>query len=724
MTDQFNIMLGEIEKRDQELATQAQFLESEVQNRTVSLKNSVEEMRSLLNSMAEGAYGMDIEGICTFVNTSFLKILGYDNAEQVVGKKIHDLIQHSYADGRAYPMLNGKICDAFLHKHSINASDEVFWRKDGSAIPVEYWSQPIIIDDTLQGAIVTFVDISARNVAEKDLRIAATAFESQEGMMVTDANSIILRVNKAFTEITGFSAEDAIGKTPRILRSGLQDETFYTAMWARLKHAGNWDGEVWNKRKDGQIYPERLVITAVKDVNGIITNYVASLTDITLKKAAEAEIQNLAFYDTLTQLPNRRLLQDRLKQALASSSRTGRDGALLFLDLDHFKTLNDTLGHDIGDLLLKQVAERLTNSVREGDTVARLGGDEFVVLLEDLSELAMEAAEQTEVIGEKILAVLNKPYQLGIHEYQSTPSIGVALFSNHGDAPESLLKHADIAMYQSKKSGRNQICFFDPHMQDAINTRVHLERELSKALDKQQFELYYQVQVNSLGQATGAETLIRWKHPDRGMISPFHFIPLAEETGLILPIGQWVLETACAQIQTWQANKLTNNLTLSVNVSASQFRQFDFVAQVQSIIAKYAINPTLLKIELTESMLLEDVEGIITTMNALKEIGIRFSLDDFGTGYSSLQYLKKLPLFQLKIDQSFVRDIATDSSDRALVLTIITMAKSLDLSVIAEGVETEEQRQFLMENNCMDYQGYLFSKPVPISEFEALLKRA
>ena len=408
---------------------------------------------------------------------------------------------------------------------------------------------------------------------------------------------------------------------------------------------------------------------------------------------------------------------------MASSARDGKQGALLFLDLDHFKTLNDSLGHDVGDLLLQQVAARLTSSVREGDTVARLGGDEYVVMLEDLSEQAMEAAAQAETIGDKILNTLNQPYLLGVHEYHSTSSIGVALFGNNEESLENLLKHADIAMYQAKKAGRNTLRFFDPQMQASITARVDLERELRKAIDKQQFHLYYQVQVDTSGRPLGAEALIRWIHPERGLVSPFHFIPLAEDTGLILPIGQWVLDTACTQLKNWQKDELTSDLTLSINVSAKQFHQADFVAQVQAAVQRSAINPMRLKFELTESMLLDNLDSTIVTMNALKEVGIRFSLDDFGTGYSSLQYLKRLPLYQLKIDQSFVRDIADDSSDQAIVRTIIAMAHTLNLSVIAEGVETAEQQDLLLSSGCTHYQGYLFGKPVPIDEFEALLRK-
>ena len=343
-------------------------------------------------------------------------------------------------------------------------------------------------------------------------------------------------------------------------------------------------------------------------------------------------------------------------------------------------------------------------------------------MLEDLSEQPIEAATQVSVIGNKILNILNQPYQLATHEYHSTSSIGIALFRDHEQSHEELLKHADIALYQAKKAGRNTLRFFDPQMQSTINARANLERELHKALDQQQFQLYYQVQVDSAHRPLGAEVLIRWLHPERGLMPPIQFIPLAEETGLILPIGQWVLETACAQLKVWQQDVLTCNLTLSVNVSAKQFRQADFVAQVQATMQRHAINPMLLKLELTESILLEHIEDTIATMYALKEMSVRFSLDDFGTGYSSLQYLKRLPLYQLKIDQSFVRDIAVDNSDQAIVCTIIAMAQTLNLNVIAEGVETEEQRQLLLNNGCNTYQGYLFGRPLPIAQFEAALK--
>lgn len=594
---------------------------------------------------------------------------------------------------------------------------EVCWVRSAGQVERNADGKPV----TMRGI---FQDITDRKLVENNLSIAATAFASQDAMIVTDAEGIILRVNHSFTRMTGYSAEDAIGRKPSLLSSGRHDTTFYSAMWESINNKGMWEGEIWNRRKNGEIYPEHLTINAVKDAAGVTTNFVATMTDITFSKSAADEIKHLAFYDPLTELPNRRLLLDRLQQALSSSTRNVQRGALLFIDLDHFKNLNDSLGHDVGDLLLQQVAQRLVACVREGDTVARLGGDEFVVLLEGLSEEELEAATQTETIGDKILSSLNQPYILGSHEHLSTPSMGATLFNDHEASVEALLKQADIAMYEAKSSGRNALRFFDPKMQEAIDIRLDIEAELRKAITQQQFQLYYQIQVNQDGHPLGAEALIRWQHPERGLIPPFNFIPLAEETGLILPIGQWVLDTACAQLKRWEQDELTQHLTLSVNVSAKQFHQADFVSQVQSAVMRNAIDPSLLNLELTESMLLEDVSGMIDKMNALRATGIRFELDDFGTGYSSLQYLKQLPLYQLKIDQSFVRDIAFDSSDRALVRTIIIMAHSLDLKVIAEGVEDNDQQQFLKNNGCLHYQGYLFGKPVPIEVFDASLKQA
>ena len=596
-------------------------------------------------------------------------------------------------------------------------------RKDGSPIwcelKVSTFTHPVY------GEVWLCVqrDITERKQAEVDLHIAAIAFESQQAMMITDAKEVILRVNRAFIESTGFTDVETVGQTPRLLKSGRHDADFYHEMWEAIHRNGTWQGEIWDRRKNGEVYPKWLTITAVKGSDGVVTHYVGVHDDITERKAAEKEIRTLAFYDPLTHLPNRRLFMDRLQQALPSSARLGRKGGLMLIDLDNFKILNDTLGHQIGDLLLQQVAQRLSSCLREDDSVARLGGDEFVVLLEGLSEHASEATAQTEAIGEKILASLKQPYHLDAHEFHCTSSIGATLINGTHQATDELLKQADIAMYQAKKAGRNTLRFFNLQMQLNITGRVSLESELHKALEKKQFRLYYQIQVDSTLRPLGAEALIRWLHPERGLAPPMQFIPLAEETGLILPIGQWVLDTACAQIKAWQNGPLTRDLVLAVNVSAKQFRQNNFVAQVKAALQRHAINPMLLKLELTEGMLLENIEDTIATMNELNGLGVQFSLDDFGTGYSSLQYLKQLPVDQLKIDKSFIQDIATNGSDIAIVRTIVAMARSLSMDVIAEGVETDEQQKLLLKNGCLNYQGYLFGRPVPIEQFDTSLSQ-
>ena len=567
-------------------------------------------------------------------------------------------------------------------------------------------------------------DISDRKQTESSLRVAAAAFESQQGMLITDANKIILRVNQSFIETSGYAAEELIGRSPHILASDHHDADFYAAMWSTINSTGGWQGEIWDRRKNGEVYPTWLTITAVKGSNGEVTHYVGTHTDITERKTAEAQIRNLAFYDPLTLLPNRRLLLDRLQLALASSTRNGLEGALLFIDLDHFKTLNDTLGHDRGDLLLQEVAKRLSGCIREVDTVARLGGDEFVVMLEDLSATSSEAANQSEVVGEKILAALCRPYDLSGQDYRSSSSIGITLFGAPQNNIEDLMKRADLAMYQAKAAGRNTLRFFDPSMQAEVSARAALEADLRNALKHGQFILHYQPQVDAAGHVTGAESLVRWQHPQRGLVSPAEFIPLAEETGLILPLGSWVLETACTCLAAWANDAVTARLTVAVNVSAGQLHQTDFVEQVLAVLRKTGANPRQLKLELTESLLLDDVEDTIRKMSQIKAHGIGFSLDDFGTGYSSLTYLKRLPLEQLKIDQSFVRDVLTDPNDAAIARTVVALAQSLGLSVIAEGVESEAQRDFLARNGCLAYQGYLFSRPLPLAAFEEFLAKA
>jgi diguanylate cyclase (GGDEF)-like protein/PAS domain S-box-containing protein len=557
--------------------------------------------------------------------------------------------------------------------------------------------------------------------AESELRIAATAFEAQECIMITDARGQCLRVNDSFATVTGYSAQSMLGQRPAFLISEQHDETWREQLIGSLHQQGQWCGEAWGRRRNGELYLASVTIKGVPGLSGEIDRYVASFQDITAHRAAQDQIKQLAYYDALTNLPNRRLLVDRLKQALAASERANVRGAVMFIDLDNFKGLNDTQGHDVGDLLLREVAARLLAVVRTEDTVARLGGDEFVILISHLGDTPHEAATVAKEISTKLLQTLGQPYQLDDLRHQTTASVGIVLFHGTLEGIEQLLKHADAAMYQAKAAGRNTVRFFDPEMQQSLDARTTLKNDLSQALACGQFRLYYQAQLGAQERITGAEVLLRWVHPVRGLVSPGEFIPLAEETGLILPIGQWVLETACQQLAHWAEQPQTRHLQLAINVSSRQFRDSDLVDQVRRALERSGANPRSLKLELTESMVLDDVGGIIVKMHTLKALGVSFSLDDFGTGYSSLAYLQRLPLDQIKIDQSFVRDIGEDANDTIIVKTIVAMAQSLGLDIIAEGVETQAQKAFLAEIGCHAYQGYLFSAPVPLPEFERLV---
>ena len=679
-----------------------------------ALRESEEKYRLLFESAGDLAYGTDLNGAFTAVSESLLTVTGYTR-EELINAPISKLLTPKNLE-----LARSMTATKLAAEKQVTRYELEITSKQGRQIPLELVTTLTYREGVPVGVQGIGRDISERKRLECDLRIAAAAFESQEPIVITDADSVIQRVNKAFTESTGYAVEEVIGKTPRILKSGLHDEYFYRSMWESINETGTWHGEIWDRRKNGEVYPKLLTISAVKNADGIVTHYVGSHIDITERKVAEERIRQLAFHDPLTRLPNRQLLLDRLQHSLITNARNGHKGALLFIDLDNFKNLNDTLGHAMGDLLLKQATERLASCTREGDTIARLGGDEFVVMLEDLSSQTIEAAEQAEAVGEKILAALSQPYQLGAHTFRSSGSIGATIFSGDYQETEELLKQADIAMYQAKKAGRNTLRFFDHGMQHTINIRAELEGELHKALDQKQFELYYQIQVDREDRVLGAEALIRWNHPVRGMISPAEFIPLAEETGLIQHIGHWVLETACTQLKAWANDAHTRHLVLAINISARQFHQADFADQVRAAVQRNAIDSNLLKLELTESLLLENIDDTIATMNALKSTGVQLSLDDFGTGYSSLQYLKLLPLDQIKIDRSFVRDIVTDVNDAAIVQTIIAMAETLGLDVIAEGVETKDQLEFLDLRGCHAYQGYLFGKPVPAAEFMPL----
>ena len=556
------------------------------------------------------------------------------------------------------------------------------------------------------------------NEQRAGLKISSVAFESQQAMAITNAEFEVLTVNKAFTKSTGFTGDEAIGRTLAILH----DADSKDELLESIRRSGEWQGELRNRRKNGEMYPAWLNISAVKDDPGAVTHFVASLIDLTKDRKTEQKIQELAFFDPTTRLPNRRLLIDRLKQAIATCARSGTCGAVLLIDIDDFKTLNSVLGHDKGDRLLQLVGQRLTRCIREAETIARLGGDEFVVLLGGLSKDPREAALQAEAAGERVLDAFALNYRLINANYRCTASIGATLIYGREAAVDDLLQQADLALYKAKDTGRNCLRFYDPEMQTSVMERATLEGDLRQAIEQGQLILHYQPQVLADGRIGGAEALVRWNHRERGMVPPAAFIPLAEETGLIMPLGQWVLNTVCVALAEWADQPEMADLTIAVNVSALQFHHPDFVDQIFSTLEKTRANPERLKLELTESLLVENVQEVIERMRALKARGISFSLDDFGTGYSSLSYLKLLPLEQLKIDQSFVQDVLVDPSDAAIATTIIALAESLGLQVIAEGVETAEQRDFLAQAGCHAYQGYFFSRPLAVQAFENLMR--
>jgi diguanylate cyclase (GGDEF)-like protein/PAS domain S-box-containing protein len=665
-----------------------------------------------INRMSDGVY-ID-------VNNAFLDIVAFSR-DEVIGRSSIDLaIWADCADRQRMvdQVSRTSICRD-LEARFRKKNGEVFWGLMSASL-IEIEGVPCVLTITR--------DISAAKAAEQLLTQAAEALRVSEEryrtVFQTSLDPILINrtsdrrfidVNQAFLDVMGFKRDEVIGRTSLELN-----------LWADPRDLENVDEilkqtlqcrnvEIQFRKKDGETL-WGLMSSSVMEIDGV--QCVLTVTrDISSAKAAEDEIRSLAFYDPLTGLPNRRLLMERLHVTLASSSRTGRLRALLFVDLDNFKTLNDTLGHQTGDLLLQEAAKRLTACVREADTVGRLGGDEFVLMLEDLSDLPEDAAAQAKAVGEKILSVVTQPYQLNGRECRSSASIGISVFGGRRENSNEILQQADIAMYQAKAAGRNTMRFFAPALQAAVNARAALEEDLRESIKTCQFVLYYQPQIDR-NRLIGAEALIRWRHPSRGILPPSEFIPLAEETGLILPLGKWVLDAACAQIAAWADNKQTARLAVSINISARQFHQPEFVEQVLAALDGTRADPAKLRLELTESILVENVQDVSDKMKELKSHGLRFSLDDFGTGYSSLAYLKKLPLDQVKIDRSFVRDILTEESSAAIAQTIISLSRAMGLPVIAEGVETEEQRDCLARMGCHAFQGFLFGRPLPLEEFE------
>lgn len=675
--------------------------------------------RQILDRALDGVINLDQHGRVTYWNSEAERIFGY-SSEHAHSRDIIELIlpthQHLVIRELMEQFLVAGVGKQNHRRFEINAV-----RADGAKVPVEI--AVIVLQRFGEYFFNGFVrDLTEHNKNIEELRISAITFNSQDAIIITDAEIKTLRVNQKVLDISGYKSSELIGLEPSLLSSNVQSDQFYADMWQTIETLGSWEGEVWDKRKDGDVFPLLIAITTIRDAKNRITNYVLSFSDITPTKRDADAIHKLAFFDPLTHLPNRRALSERVAHALMVCESHGKTLAVLFIDMDNFKDINDALGHQLGDRILIETAQRLRRCMRSDDTVARIGGDEFAIVVKNLDFNIDTAKAEVEIVAAKILAILNQSYQLDKQEIHSGASVGVAI-ARHSQVPiEELFKQADIGLYQAKISGRNQMCFFDPAMEQTVTLQAQLANALHGAVQDQQFELYYQVQVDSEHSPVGAEALIRWEHPQLGIVSPNDFIPLAEASGLILPIGRWVLDNACAQLKRWQSDARTCWLSVAINISPRQFHQSDFVETVLQAIAKFDISPSSLKLELTETVILDNTSETVEKMHQLKRAGVEFALDDFGTGYSSLSYLTQLPLSQLKMDQSFVRNIGLTESDDIIVQTIIVMAKSLGIRVIAEGVETEAQCSFLKNLGCPLFQRYLFSKPVPVAEFEKLLE--
>ena len=675
-----------------------------------AVAESERDLRGILDELQDTYYRTDINGIVTRVSRSVKQLLGYE-VDEFVGLRLAD----SYCSPEER--------EEFLARMRANGGHIVggesrLRHKDGHEVWVRTTAH--FMKDAagnIIGVEGTTRDNTKERQVEEELRLAAKVFESSgEAIMITDAGGCMISVNSAFSRVTGYAATEVVGRNASLLASGRHSREFFSDMWRDMLDSGYWQGEIWNRRRNGEVYPEWLGISSVRDADGKITHFVGIFSDISERKAAEAKIAFLAHHDPLTGLPNRLLLKDRMEQAIAHGERTGRKVALLFVDLDRFKAVNDSFGHPVGDVLLRDAAQRLLACVRDSDTISRHGGDEFLVVLTDL-----QSSEVPAQISGKIMAALGEPFHIDPHEATISASVGIAVYPEDGADFDELLKKADTAMYHAKEAGRNAFRFYTERMNADAQERLDLHGRLRRGLEREEFILYYQPLVDlKSGLVVGAEALVRWQSPEQGLVAPGHFIPAAEHSGLIVPLGEWVLQEACRELVSWHAQG-GRQFSMAVNISSIQFRRGDVEETVRRALAASGATPAALELELTESILIDGAEQVLATIMRLQALGVRLAIDDFGTGYSSLAYLKRFAVDKLKIDQSFVRDIVTDRDDAAIVRAVIQMAGSLELKVVAEGVETEAVAAALRAMNCDLVQGYHFGRPMPAAEFRRLI---
>ena len=701
--------LHELRVHQEELRTQNEELLLAQQ----AVEESQRRYQHLFEYAPVGYLTADNKGVVQEINLAGAEILRQPRG-MFVGKPFALFLERRHRD-----RFNGHVREVFQGRRA--ALELEVAGKDGGPIPLEVESRPVL---GAEGEVVqcwtVFRDISRRRQTEADAALAQRIIQNaHEGVMVTDPKGVIISVNPCFEKTTGYSAEEAIGQTANILHSGQHDEDFYREMWRAIGTDGHWQGEIWNRRKDGEIYPEWLNITAIRDADGRIGHYVGIFSDLSTHEAIRERLHHMAYYDSLTGLANRDLFFDRLKSIIARADRDNEMVALAFLDLDGFKLINDNLGHRIGDELLRQVADRLRTTLRGMDSIARMGGDEFTVLVPGITSV-----HDSTKVARKLLDALSQPFNLEGGSYHVYASIGISHYPDDGVTAEELLKHADVAMYCAKDKGRNTYQVFESEHKHRISERLRLENELRRALDNDEFEVHYQPQaLVSGGGPVGLEALVRWRHPERGLLAPGEFITMAEENGLIVPIGQRVLATVCTQAGAWREAGL-HDLRVALNLSPHQFLQGNLLDTIDTALAEAGLPASVLELEITESAAMPNLDYSVAVLEGLREMGVRVALDDFGTGFSSLAHLKRLPLNAVKIDRSFVQDVPHDPDNTAITRTIISMADTLGLEVVAEGVENDAQLGFLREHGCILYQGFLLGRPVPASELSTLLTRS